>query len=339
MFYRQSSFNENRNEREVSPDAVFIINDIELMIPPTNININKEDMYWNWKTLRSRRSTKVASGQGFCQIGLNIIFTPDLLLHLHRLIVQIKNSPFCFIENQFVRDNLAPNWEITKFMAFTVSAFNVSNVQGMPGTFRVQLDLKWFNYEPYGSNFLYKKDFLTYPIQDIKDNRTYYRYTIPTIVGRDLLSDYVKIWSSYKERQHVEKYNLSIEYENYRTALDNKVAEKITGEAILGAFTGFINDGRPLPSLIMPSDPSLPFDSNIYKRYINDLQLKALYENFNIDAYAIVEQQFGVGIGKKPTEDQKKKIAAYWKQITIGSKLTFSDKNVPYESFFIAYDE
>ena len=90
MFYRQSSFNENRNEREVSPDAVFIINDIELMIPPTNININKEDMAGTGKTLRSRRSTKVASGQGFCQIGLNIIFTPDLLLHLHRLIVQIK---------------------------------------------------------------------------------------------------------------------------------------------------------------------------------------------------------------------------------------------------------
>src|SRR6056300_817555 len=135
MFYDSTAFNDARQRSEVDPDAVFIINDIELVVPPTNIIVHKEDMYWNWKTLRTNISTKISSGQGFCQATINIIFTPDLILHLHRLIVQIKNS-----------------------------SFFVNNVPGLPGSFRVQLDLKWFNYEPYTANYLFKTDFLTYPI-------------------------------------------------------------------------------------------------------------------------------------------------------------------------------
>ena len=66
MFYDSGIFNEGKIRREVNPDAVFIINDIELVVPPTNIIVNKEDMYWNWKTLRTNVSTKISSGQGFC---------------------------------------------------------------------------------------------------------------------------------------------------------------------------------------------------------------------------------------------------------------------------------
>ena len=49
-----------------TPSYVFKINDVVLEIPPTNIAIHKEDMYWKWKTLRTRTSTKVPSGRGVC---------------------------------------------------------------------------------------------------------------------------------------------------------------------------------------------------------------------------------------------------------------------------------
>ena len=79
----------------------FMINDVNLEIPPTHITVHKEDMYWQWKTLRSKVATKIPSGRGVCQVSIDIVFTPDLLLHLHRLLVQFRQSPFVFCENNF----------------------------------------------------------------------------------------------------------------------------------------------------------------------------------------------------------------------------------------------
>jgi len=157
---------EYRDGKDASdPNAVFTINDIELVIPPTQISVRKEDMYWQWNTLRSRVSTKVPSGHGLVQVSLNIIFTPDMLLSLHRLIVQFKHSPFCWIENDYLRETIVPRWEVWQQMAFTMSSINVSPMKGTPGTFACEIDLRWFNYAPYAVNFLFRREWATESIK------------------------------------------------------------------------------------------------------------------------------------------------------------------------------
>ena len=323
MFYDSTAFNDARQRSEVNPDAVFIINDIELVVPPTNIIVHKEDMYWNWKTLRTNISTKISSGQGFCQATVNIIFTPDLILHLHRLIVQIKNSPFCFIENEFLRDSIVPGWSKTKFMAFCVSSFFVNNVPGLPGTFRVQLDLKWFNYEPYTDNYLYKRDFLTYPI---KEDGSKFQYTIPTIIGRDLETSHVPILISNEEAKSYYSDYATLSENNFREIIEDRKRNDAP-RTILENFTGFIFDGMGLPNVIMPSVPSLPFHSNIYKRYINDLQIRSLYDNFNIDFYKEIQKYFGVvfsdngEVSGRIDQEQSDNIHELLNHFTIGEKI------------------
>ena len=43
---------------------VFVINDIALLVPPTAISVQKEDLTFTWRTLRTRSSTKVPTGHG-----------------------------------------------------------------------------------------------------------------------------------------------------------------------------------------------------------------------------------------------------------------------------------
>lgn len=146
-------------------DAVFKINDITLAIPPVQISVRKEDMYWQWNTLRSRVSTKVPSGHGLVQVSLNIVFTPDMLITLHRLIVQFKHSPFCWVENAYLRQTIVPDWPVYQCMAFSLASINVSPMKGAPGTFTCELDLRWFNYSPYAVNFLFRRDWVSEPVK------------------------------------------------------------------------------------------------------------------------------------------------------------------------------
>ena len=135
-------------------DSVFVINDIALTVPPTNISIRKEDMVWQWKTLRTNASTKIPSGRGIVQVSVRLIFVPQHFLEMHRLITQFKHSPFCYIENALIRDSIVPDWLNSQMMAFTMTGLNVQNMTGSPGTFIVDLDLRWFNYAPYAINWL-----------------------------------------------------------------------------------------------------------------------------------------------------------------------------------------
>ena len=56
-----------------SAENIFTINDVVLKIPPTHISIRNEDLVWKWKTLRTKNSTKIASGNGMCDVVLDIV--------------------------------------------------------------------------------------------------------------------------------------------------------------------------------------------------------------------------------------------------------------------------
>lgn len=292
------------DERIANPNSVFTINDIDLAIPPTQITINKEDMYWQWKTLRSQSSTKVPSGRGVCNVHLTIIFTPDLLLHLHRLIIQFKQSPFCYVENLFLRDSIVPHWPVWQLMAFTMVSLNIVPKTGSPGTFVCELDLRWFNYFPYGKNFYYKHEWMTYPIRgknpDTKTDEVYYN-TIKTL-GPSPGSQDASL-SVRGKTLHLPKALESAKgMKSYKTVAgpEKDGGMKKTLQRMIATHMGTAFDLQPLPQRMVPSKPALPYASRIYVRYINMLQQDALWTNFHIDIAKLINNDAGsLGDDKK----------------------------------------
>ena len=88
----------------------FVINDIPLHVPPTAISVHKEGLEYSWKTLRSKVSTKVLSGNGVFHAQVNITFAPDSLILLHRLIVQVRNNPFVMVRNDFLDASISVSY-------------------------------------------------------------------------------------------------------------------------------------------------------------------------------------------------------------------------------------
>jgi len=267
-------------------DAIFIINDIELEIPPTQISIQKEDLYWSWKTLRTKTSTKVPSSHGVLHVQLNIIFTPDQLITLHRLVTEFRNSPYCYVKNKYLRNNICESWGVGQNMAFTMVGLDVSSLSDAPGSFQVQMALRWFNYFPYTPNFIFKKDFLTKPLVESEDGYTL-RFTIPTITGEGLaFSQKPIVQKAFTEHASVESFSVITEQ------VAGKNAATITLEDMMKTHAGQIFDLSPLPSMMQSTTWANPYDSNIYKRYINTLQQKYLYENFGIDLYQYLNESY-----------------------------------------------
>ena len=269
---------------------VFKINDIVLRIPPSQISVHKEDMFWQWKTLRTKQSTKVPSGRGICHVQIQVVFTPDLLLTLHRLVVQFKHSPFCWIENLYLRDAIVPHWPVSQYMAFTLSSINISSMKGNPGSFIAELDLRWFNYFPYTSNFLFKDEWKTYPFLDEKNEPV--QYTIPTF-GK--FNQDTNSLDKKATTVSVDKALASATVVRQPNVAPKRIPGQFTVSDLINSHVGTSFDLQPLPNRMMPSsavpDPSL---SRIYVRYINALQQKALYENFGIDICALLEKYRGM---------------------------------------------
>ena len=264
-------------------NEVFVINDVVLEIPPTAISIQNEDLVWQWKTLRTKSSTKIPSGRGMCQVTLNIVFTPALLLHLHRLVVQFNHSPFCWVENRLLRESLASHWPAFKNMAFTMTGLHINNLPGHPGSFNVQIDLRWFNYAPYGANYLFRREWRTRPITDTDD--TDFEKTISRFItksegpGGDTIATPQEIQfrvpgtSSSLAQWSPIKQNLQIH-------------GGFTLQQLKENHLGEVFDLLPLPSRMRKSYAvGNPAQSNIYVRYINNMQQKHLLDNFDIDVH------------------------------------------------------
>lgn len=137
----------------------FYINDIGLRIPPTSISVYKEGLNYSVKSLRTKSSVKMASGNGIYHAQVNLVFSPDEFLALHRLICQIKNNPFVFIKNAFLKDSIdiSPQINSTNSLFFTVMGVNINNHAASPGSFIVELDLRYFNNNPFSENLRFKK--------------------------------------------------------------------------------------------------------------------------------------------------------------------------------------
>ena len=133
----------------------FTINDVTLEIDPVQISVYKEGLTYSWKTLRTKASSKITSGNGVFHLKLNLIFKKDMFLSLHRLICQMRNSPFVQIENELVKQAVSTKGSVF----FTANSVQIIPRSDSPYTVDVELDLRYFNHHIYSGEYLLYKEY------------------------------------------------------------------------------------------------------------------------------------------------------------------------------------
>jgi hypothetical protein len=150
-------------------DSTFKINDITLTVPPTAIKITKDSFNNQWQTLRTNTSQKTKSGYSTVTIEFQVPFIGYDEVHtkLKPLVAQLRYMPFCFVENQFIRENLFPqekqdisgNTTIDfTTIVLAMRAISISARNDMPGTLWATFQFAYFNYLPYTPYWQYKAD-------------------------------------------------------------------------------------------------------------------------------------------------------------------------------------
>ncbi len=256
---------------------IFTINDVDLIIPPTSIAVQKEDLVYKWKTLRTRTSTKIPSGNGQIAVTVSCIFKKEQLLDLHRLLVEFRNSPFVYIENKYLRETICPQWAITQNMAFIVNGVDVAPVGGAPDCLSMQLALTWFNYFPYGNNFLFRDDYVTNWLNS------------PNSKGNQAMLSIGWTWEDGKQKHrpsviHSRDSSEAVSSRHNLLSGEDEKQKNLTIQELEKLHMGEEWDLLPLPGNMVPAKiVTRPIESNIYVRYINLLQRDALLENFGFD--------------------------------------------------------
>ncbi len=263
----------------VSSQYKFEINDIQLAVPPLFIGINKEALDYSYKTLRSKSTTKLQSSNAVFHVSLTLLFPRECLLQLHRLIIQIRNNPFVYINNKYLQASTDHNSYFKELIEksndgtgyensshFTVFNIQVSNYQQSPGAFLIELDLRYFNHNAYSSSLLFKKELLYQNIGLSKlTTISVYPKVTKDKIGSFLTFDHFKTIGKGDFSQTT--------YSDVYTS--NPGAIKTIADDYL--FSRFVSE----KVTTFPVESAK--QSNIYVRFYNRLQVKALHDNFNIN--------------------------------------------------------
>lgn len=259
--YTEGAFNCSDVSKDISKiheECQFVLNDIYFPIPPLSISIQKENFNWGYKTLRTKTTTKIPSGRGVINIQVKLIFNHEMILMLHRFILQIRNNPFVYVKNPYIYDSIfGPESFGIKNLFCTVTGFRLSSYNVANSAFEAELDLRYFNYFPYSRNLMFRQELESRPILTAEGFSTY----IFPVFGEKKDKDFI--------------YNLKeIKY---------KLPKKEKGQKISG-ISRSLKDFTKKNSRYNITYPEMyPAKSAPYVRYYNYLQVKSLLENFNID--------------------------------------------------------
>lgn len=288
---------------DMGSKGVLVINDIDLVIPPTNISISKEDLTYQYRTLRTKVATKIPTGHGRTTVQMTLPFTTSELLTMHRLIVELRNNPFCYIDNRFIRESIVPDWPYGQNMAFTLRSMSVRPMDGAANTWLLDLELIWFNYFPFMYNFLYREEWQTNYLQSERadifghlaafsigwsiDPDTYETKHRPSLIhslgGEEPDGGQQEVQNMLFQGDVVTAQQSS--WSNVRESYTNSRIKTVY--QMMVAHPGMEFDLNPLPGNMSPARfVTQPKHSRIYVRYINYLQRDALMRNFGIDAEA-----------------------------------------------------
>lgn len=154
----------------------FQINDIVLDIPPEQISVNRRSVNHSWQTLRTKSSIKVKSGYSCIDVTLTVYFTDTTqdgetlngIQKLRDLVSQMRVTPFCYVENEFLRDSILSG-DRSQTMALCLRQMEITNVPETTNVAAVSMHFAWFNYFPYTRNFSFKSDIFI--SQEVRDPR------------------------------------------------------------------------------------------------------------------------------------------------------------------------
>lgn len=257
--------------RPIRPDdsrIPFEINDVELLIDPIQISIYKEGLNYSWKTLRTKASSKIVNGNSVFHLKLNLIFTKSMFLEMHRLICQIRNTPYVQITNELIGESVSVNKADTPVF-FTVNSLQVMPRSDSPFTVDMELDLRYFNHKPYGA-LRYKDKFETLP--------------------------HLK-----KDKQYVYTFDVFPNEDRSDSRIELKIPKPKRNKAKPNRKT--VNNNTFLKRSIKKYNSTIPVqkasESNAYKRYSNYLQIKNLIECFNFNANALRELLGNSGVNAR----------------------------------------
>jgi len=152
----------------------FQLNSEVLNIPPEQIYVGINSVNQQWNTLRTKSSIKSKSGFSSIPIMVKCKFTTSLagwqnhsedepingLLQLRNIVSQIRATPFCYVENQFLRNSiLSGSSEPT--MALACQQIQITKDNSTTNCVDVMFVFQWFNYFPFLKEWTYKKDFFS----------------------------------------------------------------------------------------------------------------------------------------------------------------------------------
>ena len=155
----------------------FWVNDLLFIVPPNQISIDTDYNIFQWKGLRTETTNKVHSGDSSTYIKVTAILpSGNSILNVNYsnpdktgrrgglldLILEFKYTPFCYIENAFLRSSLQIKNDYS--IGATIHQLNVSTMQGFPNSLQVEMLFGLFNYRPYSIDFSYKDRWDVKPI-------------------------------------------------------------------------------------------------------------------------------------------------------------------------------
>lgn len=156
----------------------FQINDIVLDIPPEQIKIDRQSINYKWQTLRTRSSIKSKSGFSILDITVICKFTDTHVIgergnglqKLRDIVSQLRITPFCYVQNDFLRQSILGSNEETT-MALAMKQVELYKDTDSTNVINVRFEFAWFNYFPYSHNFSFKKDmFLPIEVRNPADS-------------------------------------------------------------------------------------------------------------------------------------------------------------------------
>lgn len=142
----------------------FQINDIVLDIPPEQIHVSRKSFNHQWQTLRTTSSIKAKSGFSTIDIVCNVKFTDTVgndatngYEKLQALVAQFRVTPFCYVENDFLRDTIIAG-DPSRTMALAIRGVEIRKQNDDTNVIETSFNFAWFNYSPYIHDFAYKQD-------------------------------------------------------------------------------------------------------------------------------------------------------------------------------------
>jgi len=101
---------------------------------------------------------KMRSGKAGLTVSLDVFFADNQSVNdkLRRLVAQFSLTPFCYVENEHLRNSILGKDDSGQNMALALQNLTVTTVPGQPGLLNARFNFTWFNYKPYVKNFHFK---------------------------------------------------------------------------------------------------------------------------------------------------------------------------------------